>query len=138
MELRELIERVEVATEGSRELDALVVCAARGWTFIRKESFGYVYQRSSGGPVRSSGSDEAHVTASVDAALSLLELVLPGWTVANIGQDDGKLWWAELREGFQTSYSRVAISGKRPTPALAVLSATLRAIQATRSEEGER
>lgn len=69
-------------------------------------------------------------TRSLDAALALVERVLPGWTIANIGQQDDGSWWAELREGFTTSYGAVATSDTRARPkiaSLALLSALLRA-----------
>lgn len=61
----------------------------------------------------------------LDAALML---VPEGWTVATISQNDDKSWFAELREGFLTSYNRVALSPvKSSTPALCI--AALRAQQ---------
>jgi hypothetical protein len=70
-------------------------------------------------------------TASADAALGLVERMLPGWTVATIGQQDDKTWFCELREGYRTSYTRVAMSDRRtkpPTAPLAILDALLSAL----------
>lgn len=73
-------------------------------------------------------------TSSVDAAIALIERVLPGWTVAHIGQDDFKLWHVELREGYQTSFTRVVRSHATlrgaPTPALALVIALVEAVKA--------
>ena len=33
-----------------------------------------------------------------------------GWIVGSLSQDDHKLWWCELREGYRTSYNRVVIT----------------------------
>ena len=64
-------------------------------------------------------------TASIDAAMTL---VPEGWTVAHITQNDDKSWFAELREGFLTSYNRVATSPiNTATPAIALCIAALKA-----------
>lgn len=65
-------------------------------------------------------------SASVDASLRLCTNTLPGWTIASIGQDDRKGWHAELREGYRTAYSTVALSGA-PTAALALCLAITKA-----------
>lgn len=143
--LAELIERVERAMGPDREIDRLIARLV-GWhrvepRFSRSRKGGWIAPEDFMG-VESSGAprlDSLHgttiwpdvpaYTASIDAALVLLERVLPGWTVANVGQDDTKRWWAELREGFQTSYSRVATSGPLASPALALVLSTLKALQ---------
>ena len=57
-----------------------------------------------------------------------MTLVPEGWILANIGQNDDKSWYAELREGYRTSYNRVAVSDlKTPTAALALCIAALKA-----------
>jgi hypothetical protein len=65
-------------------------------------------------------------TASLDAALTL---VPEGWTFANLSQSDRKGWWCELRQGYLTSYDKVAFGGQleNASPALAVAAAALRA-----------
>lgn len=76
---------------------------------------------------------------SLDAALALHDALLPGWKVAGLHQEDRGLWWAELREGFITSYSHVVVaphSFDAPTPARAWLLAILRAYRQQR-ESGE-
>lgn len=70
---------------------------------------------------------------SLDAAKALHEALLPGWKVAGIHQEDSGLWWAELREGFITSYSQTVIaphSFDALTPARAWLIAILKAYEA--------
>lgn len=69
-------------------------------------------------------------SGSVDAAIALCEALLPGWKVAGLHQEDRGLWWAELRQGHITSYSRVIVaphSFDAPNPARALLLAVLRA-----------
>lgn len=69
--------------------------------------------------------DHPRYTASIYAALTL---VPEEWTVVTISQNDDKSWFAELREGFLTSYNRVALSPvKSSTPALALAAAALKA-----------
>lgn len=75
-------------------------------------------------------------TGSTDDAIALTRQVLPGWTIANIGQDDRKLWHAELREGFTTSFSTVELAGAS-TPALALCLATFKALRPTTAEESK-
>ena len=83
---------------------------------------------------RTTAVDGFEFTSSLDAALALVERVLPGWTVSGICQDDFKLWHAELRKGHQTSYTAVAISHETlrgsANPALALLAALLTALLA--------
>lgn len=81
------------------------------------------------------GKELPWLTASVDDAIALVERVLPGWTIACVGQDDGKKWHAELRRGYQTSFSTVALAGA-PLPALALVLAALKALQAQEADRG--
>ena len=64
---------------------------------------------------------------SLDAAHALHKAVVLGWTVANLGQDDGGLWWCELRQGYQTSFLRVSYVSKQQDPARAWLLAIIKA-----------
>lgn len=73
-------------------------------------------------------------SGSLDAALALMQAMLPGWMVAGIHQQDNGSWWCELREGYITSYSRVVIAPDNfsaDTPARALLLAILKAKEAT-------
>lgn len=143
-DLSSLISRVEKATEGNRGLDAEIAAALEPHRF---DAPGFTPER----PIPSFRYDPSEniirfdgggvmdvrffppVTASVDAAIALAERVLPGWTIASIGQDDRKGWHAELRKGHATAYSTVELSGA-PIPALALVLATLRAIQSQKGE----
>lgn len=71
-------------------------------------------------------------THSMDAAI---RLVPEGWLLANLSQTDAGFWWAELRKGYITSYSAVAMTShyRAATAALALTAASLRA----RSLSGE-
>ncbi|MGN8022084.1 hypothetical protein ACTJJ7_15380 [Phyllobacterium sp. 22229] len=112
----QLIARLEQLTAPDREVDILI-----GKIFPPKKihSDGSWFERDDF--VRYPA-----VTASVDAALALASRVLPGWLVANIGQDDSKTWHAEIRKGHCTAYSSVELGGA-PVPAIALCIAILKA-----------
>jgi len=122
-DLTALLARVEAATGPDRALDCHIALAC-GWEFVTVHHWhapkGF---RLPLGTL----ANPPFFTSSLDVTLALCSRVLPGWTFANINQDDTKRWWSELREGYQTSFNRVAISGPCPAPALALLVAMLRA-----------
>jgi hypothetical protein len=123
----ELLARVEAATGPDRELDTAIAIALRigaeGYPKFPLGSFkaGYV-QADMGRDGWSVGWHIQPLTASLDAALALVERVLPGW------------WWM-LRSGdgydavlTPTWRSQDGVVGEHKTPALALLSAMLRAL----------
>jgi len=64
------------------------------------------------------------VTASIDAAVSLAERVLPGWRHAYEKRTNGTcLAWADIAD------DEPAVATTAATPALALVLATLRALQ---------
>lgn len=71
-------------------------------------------------------------TASLDAAVTL---VPEGWTQNHNQADDGS-WWAELREGYRTSYGEVRIAHAK-TEAMARCAAALKARAAAAERERE-
>lgn len=130
MTLSELIAKLEQASAPDRELDAEIACAARfpehrparkgdhaGVHGVDPESdwAGHIY-------VPTGFLVAYSYTRSIDDAMTL---VPEGWNL-RIAENDKHWWWAELREGFETSYRRVEI-GRSPTPALALCIAALRA-----------
>ena len=139
-DLSSLISRVEKATGPSRDLDGDIEEATGGCAHRETEYYciedgndvdsGFTCKRCG---IDLYGQRAPAYTSSVDAAISLAERVLPGWTIASIGQDDRKGWHAELRKGHATAYSTVELSGA-PIPALALVLATLRAIQSQKGE----
>jgi hypothetical protein len=140
-DLMELLERVKAATGPDRELDVMIGAALNFDVESMAMPFGdYVGLM---GVEKTAIQAESHqsilrdglprFTSSIDAALALVERKLPGWTVANLSQQDDKTWYCELREGHLTSYSRVAASnvtyGHRPgNLPLAILAALLSAL----------
>lgn len=133
--LTDLLARLEAAEGADRELDAEVLRATgHVYTVAGQGVFGWRWKDGS------FLHGKVFVTGLVDNALALVELVLPGWTVARISQDDHKLWHVELREGYATSYNRVVIApdGLRgtATPALALLCALVKALIAKEISDG--
>lgn len=121
----ELVERLSAATAGSRELDRAIYELLRPTAeadehrrLFADDYEGFWFWMS-----------ETNYTASVTEAIRLAERVLPGWCIAQMGQGDDRAWFVELREGYRTSFNRVAMSPTRgvPTPALALCIAILKA-----------
>lgn len=117
--MKELIEKLEAAEVGSRELDALVFCALNpGWREGRGIQAGAVIRA---GSMRTPDL----VTASLDAALALAERVLPnhkGWGIAT--HQENKFGAVMAHDPFGNS-GGVEAYGK--TPALALCIAILKA-----------
>lgn len=134
-ERAKLIERLEKAEAGSRELDCWIGYHAdllvddMSWR-EKIDKFGIEHALNAATSYSNVWRTQLpHYSTSIDAAVALVERLLPGWTIASIGQDDGKRWHAELRKGYRTSYSTVALAGS-PTPALALCLAALKALEA--------
>ncbi|MDX3973243.1 hypothetical protein [Shinella sp.] len=149
-DLSSLIESLEKATAPDRWLDAKIDAALRigsekmrqpgcEWAWTNFPTWAHhTHARGMCGVQHDNGDlglvwDSQPFSSSIDAAVALAERVLPGWTIASIGQDDRKGWHAELRKGHATSYSTVELAGA-PTPAIALLLATLRALQSYTGE----
>lgn len=149
-----LVQRLEAAEVGSRELDAQVWCIENGSTFKKMlpvpgfpgRHFSF---RTSVGDIGFHGRDQApvhHYTTSLDAALALAERVLPGMCVENLGEmrDSGRMtghWLCQLGpRGPRRRLTEITVEALRavadanplvsaPTPALALCIAILRAVQ---------
>lgn len=120
-DLADLIERIGGATGPDRRLDGAIAIAltpgARTW--IRGLAGGYKV------------GDEHKVadafTASLDAALALVERVLPGWFIGvqqNRGVPAENAW-----SGILCPEDGDEVEITAPTPALALLSSMLRAVE---------
>ena len=134
--MTDLITRLEALTGPDREVDALI--------WVETDAEGIAALEKQGSPEKAvsikygcGGFNDMKpiwtlatfrgpaYTASLDAAMTL---VPEGWTIATIGQNDDKSWFVELREGFLTSYNRVAMSPiKTVTPAIALCIAAIAA-----------
>lgn len=137
--MRELIERLEKADAGSRELDGQIEVVAR-WVMAARAGLapehrarwksgrlGQVYDGNT-------GYDAQPVTTSLDAALALAERVLPGWLweattiTTTIGGIRKPLAVVVDPEGENDD---VRTFGTAATPALAFCIAILRALRTT-------
>lgn len=127
-----LLDRLRSATCGSRELDCLIhewecpahTVAMRGMYY--GEPTGEYYEPEPDRPGGYLVAQAPHFTSSLDAALGLVERVLPGWRVQLFEDDDG--WLARLKRG--NPYGLVALDElpRLPTAPLAVLIALISAI----------
>lgn len=163
--LSDLLERVKSASGPDRQLDCRLMCLVEGWRFIRLSDgndFAPAYRDVEPGPQHQGrggrvlkgtmlyfnpqpGPDANHYqqwtsgftpyTASVDAALALVERLLPGWIVDEMGHDcvgtPGAMkiigWTVELSDGGRVNLHQ----GQAPTAPLAILAALLTALQAS-------
>ena len=140
-DLSELLKRVEAATGPDRELDAhLAVIAGLNMCFCDYEAGSYHGDCPPPGCGEPLGlHDERHsypvqwqdderlpaYTASIDAALALVEKVLPGWR-RQIFEDRSGGWTARLVSPSSDVVSTDELKPP-PTASLAILAALLRA-----------
>lgn len=119
-DLMELLERVKAATGPDRELEYALVCHFFG------ADEGLLHEIH--------GINLYRLTASIDAALALVERKLPGWVVDDLSQNSrlaGDPWGCKLASyyGSDPSRNRSAVSGyDYPTAPLAILAALLSAL----------
>ena len=136
-DLMELLERVKAATGPDRELDVALEVAFPYDTSIshshRPSSVrGKVTCRYNSGSSGTYGA--SRYTASIDAALALVERRLPEWVVYDLSQNSrhaGDPWGCTLAVfyGGNPSKNRSAASGyDYPTAPLAILAALLSAL----------
>lgn len=139
-----LINRLEAADAGSRELDGAIraqffddffYCDYETGTSCSDapdcskdgcyKPLGIIDERTS---LPRDWRDDDRLPAystSLDAALALVREVLPGWTWDCREQDD-KSHYAGLQRGYRTSYDK-AVGGSHKSPAIALLIALLKA-----------
>lgn len=75
-------------------------------------------------------------TSSIDAALGLVERLLPGWEWLVSTSRERQAYWAEVHEVVPKGELRTVFGTRKPTAPLAIISAllaTLRAIQSTKT-----
>jgi hypothetical protein len=112
--LSELLDKVQAASGPDLELDARIVCA-----FLPGPS--YQSMRDEGYAIADLAEGHPAYTASIDAALALVERVLPGWQ------------WCLNRNGrpmalVNNGPGRQFECDRAPTMPLAILAATLQAL----------
>lgn len=119
--LTSLIERVEAATEGSRELD-IAICQATDTNGYRIEDDGTILvsgDMGEGPGWFNIGYEAPPYSTSIDSALTLLPERC-GWIVSN-----GRVWHDEPLGGARIT----SLEAEAATPCLALLAAILRARQ---------
>lgn len=140
-EIGELLERVKAATGPDRKLDRAIGLSVGGLKSV--EEFGMAgnwWERFTEGGLTVG---LPPYTASIDAALALVERVLPGWVVSDLSQNSrhaGDPWGCELALyfGSEPSKNRSAFSGwDFPTAPLAILTALLSALTALQDQNNE-
>lgn len=138
MQLSDLIERVEKLNKPDREIDAHVHAVTHGGRvhFIDTADNTVVWEKPIDGFwIRRllNLSRVPRLTASLDAAVALTERLLPGqeWAVGR--RDNFCNAWGKVRIGTLESVADVA-----PTPAIALVLATLKALAATHPAEDGR
>ena len=117
--LSDLIARLEKATGPDLELDEQIQAAISGATLEKQADGRNAYHRD--GFWISIGKVLPY-TSSIDAAMTL---VPEGWN-RRASETDKHWWWAELREGYETSYNRVEI-GQSPSLPVSICIAALKA-----------
>ena len=140
--LKELIGRLERCAEPDRELDLAIHIALNPDGDVARMTNTHprglhipdglawelgtnciIYENWSNGQCWSNGGYSVpSVTSSIDAAMSL---VPEGWN-RRASETDKHWWWAELREGYETSYNRVEI-GQSPSLPVSICIAALKA-----------
>lgn len=138
----ELVERLEVADRGSRELDGLVEVAIRDVQAARsglKREHWAKWRSNRDGHISDGHTfyDSAPVTTSIDAALALAERVLPGWQWTLGGprekiakSDDGRPFASLVRAGPEVA-NEGFVTSPGNTPAVALCIAILKATAAS-------
>jgi hypothetical protein len=142
-ELEALRERVGKATGPDREIDALVwlKCCPEAfddqafWSWRGMQPKGISDRALDDVKVGYARSRAPFFTASLDAALALVERVLPGWgwQIKRYGEDgehEAYLW-----PPSEADHSRLHAECQHTTPALALLSALLSALIANGKEK---
>jgi hypothetical protein len=141
--LEELIAALEKADGPIRELDCAIAVAIDGYYEIAPKceggpiGYGYVEDGGKRYVQPGQGGDQLvrSYTASIDAALGLLERVLPGWRIENLSEWDAEIlrdqgpWMCDLVERRLEFFDRKSAKcSHAPTAALALCIATLRAL----------
>ena len=119
--LTDLLARVEAAQGPDRELDCAIFCATAASPF--QSYYPDCVLASQGGfAARLEIDDIEKFTASLDAAVALMERVLPGWSWTLRSNSTAVLWSPQSDAHDREMVARCA------TPALALLAAILRAL----------
>ena len=135
-EVRALIERLEKLTEPDREMDCLIAVECGGFILEYEKWRGARYVRieadgTHNHPGQAGDMLVPRFTASIDAAVALVGRVLPGWKWGVHFHNKNP----SLRRGYvveASPFRPMPLFGDSPCPAIALVLATLRAIEASR------
>jgi len=123
-QLQELADRLARAKGPNQDLDEILWAGAHGWSYpLRGAAWADKRQYRNDG-------EKQDYTGSTDAALALVEQLLPGWYVENLGKIEIG-WTCTLRLPINDIHRAV----DAPTPALAILRATVCALIAKHTHE---
>lgn len=133
-ELQALLERVEAATGPNLALEGEIWCAINGYQFVTWDGAGCVYRETpEAGISHVDGGVVRPYTASIDAALALVERVLASREIDLHINKPGRDW--------QTACIRVTplvmLCGECATLPLAILAALLKALIAQSDQVAE-
>lgn len=122
MKIKELLERVEGLSGPDREVDAAIIKALGFHSWAGRMS----YRDADGVRMWDFGSSE--ITASIDAAIALVERKLPGWAWKVIREEGYN--GCVIRNAPKLEIVAPSVSCHGPTLPLAIISALLRALLA--------
>lgn len=132
-ELSELLERVKAATGPDWEINMYIEWALGDWDNLGGHR---IKHKVTGEERQTSYPPSPPITSSIDAALALVDLKLPGWA-RYISKHDGEYFcslWLENPEDNTTPLHSAEATGK--SDPLAILAALLTALLNTK-ENGE-
>lgn len=131
-ELRDLAEMLNAATGASRELDA-EIANATGWRLVWNDVFDISVREwvDANGIYKAQENAQPNFTSSIDAALALVERLLPGWewSVWRCGEVCGATVYNTPKDEIEPS-----ISSHAPTAPLSILRALVAALIAQGDE----
>ena len=127
-ELTDIKTRLMEATGADRKLDAELMCIQEGYRFDRLiGTDATFYVEGVGHPVKTSMSRVLPYTASVDAALELVERKLPDWQW-EILWNNCQGYLAQLTDNARAESSGARFMEVGETPALALLAVLMKAL----------
>ena len=134
-----LIERVERCTGPYRAFDVQIGLALAGWRYVPGNN---VFLDGDSRTIMDGagntfpdhpGAEYTYFTASIDAALALVERKLPGWSWKLV--HEGGRYTFVLRDAPRLEIVAPAWVHSREQPALAIILALLRALQSIKTSE---
>ena len=129
MSYSDIIKRLEDATGPDVELEGRIWCAANGYCFVMWDGAGCVYKEEPNGDIQHMRAiTERRYTASIDAAIALVERMLPGWKIEiGIANDATCVLYSH---DYSVRESVFGPTGQSKTVPIAILIALFRALEA--------